>query len=103
RPFESPEPEMPASPIRRARETPGLPSSAACGLLEFSRPLLRPALDDDLFVRVEFHGVAALCMEHAEEAALPSAERKVRHGRRHADVHAHVAGRDPIAKLSRRG
>ncbi len=69
--------------------------------LEFARPLAGPAFDDDFFVGEELDGVAALRVHDAEEAAFPSGEREVGHGRGDADVDADVAGGDGVAELAR--
>src|ERR1022692_1926105 len=69
--------------------------------LEFSAVLFSPALYYDFLVGVELDGVAALAVEIAEEAVLPSAEREVGHGRGDSDVDADVAGRSFVAEAAR--
>ena len=60
--------------------------------LEFSAVLFGPAFDDYFLVGIEFDGIAALAVEVAEEAVLPSAEGEVGHGRGDSDVDADVSG-----------
>src|SRR6266567_1351826 len=70
--------------------------------LELAAVLFGPAFDHDFLVGVELYRVAALTVEIAEEAVLPSAEREVGHGRGDSDVNANVAGRRFIAETARR-
>src|ERR1051325_4739170 len=67
------------------------PSSLIPLRSEFSRPRLRPSLDDDLFLSEELEGVASLSVQIAEEAFTGAAEREEGHRRRDADVDADVA------------
>src|SRR5579863_2627484 len=60
-----------------------------------------PALDYYFLVGVELDSVAALAMEIAEEAVLPSAEREVGHGCGDSDVDADVAGGGFVAEAAR--
>src|SRR5258708_6848692 len=69
--------------------------------LEFRAVLFSPAFDYDFFVGVELDGVAALAVEIAEEAVLPSAKGEVRHGRGDSDVDADVAGGSFVAEAAR--
>src|SRR5580658_3452434 len=62
----------------------------------------RPALNDNLLVSVKLDGVAPLAVEIAEKAVLPSAKRKVSHGRGNPNVNADVTGRRFIAEAPRR-
>src|ERR1022692_1401744 len=71
--------------------------------LEFSAVLFSPALYYDFLVGVELDGVAALAVEIAEEAVLPSAEREVGHGRGDSDVDADISCRSFVAEAARGG
>src|SRR5437899_10303071 len=71
-------------------------------VLELSRVFPGPALDNNLLVGIKLDRVASLAMEIATETVLPSAERKVRHRRAHADINPDVACRRLIAKAARR-
>src|SRR5690606_35614150 len=55
-------------------------------------PVLWPALHHHLRLRVELDAVGALRVQVAEEALGPAAEGEERHGRRHPQVDADVAG-----------
>src|SRR5215472_10250813 len=78
------------------------PCQSVARILELSRVLFGPALDYHFLICVELDGVAALAVEIAEEAILPSAEGKVGHGRGDADIDADVAGRGFVAETARR-
>src|SRR5271154_1271462 len=81
-----------ANNSRRCNITFALPcDNVVPTISEFSRPFGGPALDNHLLIRVEFHGIATLSVQHAQEAILPAAERKVRHGCGHADIDTHIA------------
>src|SRR5437899_2773175 len=71
-------------------------------VLELSRVFPGPALDNNLLVGIKLDRVASLAMEIAKETVLPSAERKVRHRRGHADIDPDLACRRLIAKAARR-
>ena len=62
----------------------------------------RPAFHYDFLIGIELNRVAALPMQVAKEAILPSAEREVRHGRCHADVDPDIARWRFITEASRR-
>src|SRR4051812_36661131 len=62
-----------------------------CFRLELSTPGRRPPLDHDFLFCIEIDRVAALRVEIAEEAVLPSREGEVGHRRRDPDVDADVA------------
>src|SRR5690606_21060566 len=81
--------------------SPRKPRKGAGAALERPGPLARPALDDDLRLRVELDAVPALRVQVAEEALPPAAEREEGHRRGHADVDAHVARPDLAAELPR--
>ena len=68
--------------------------------LELARMLFGPAFHYDFFVGVELDGVAALAVEVAEEAVLPSAEGEVGHGRGDSDVDADIAGGRFVAEFA---
>src|ERR1700728_205337 len=81
-----------------------LDSQAGCryvSLLELAAVLLCPAFDDYFLIGVKLDGIAALSMQIAEEAVLPSAERKIGHGRGDADVDADVYRRRFVTETSR--
>ena len=63
--------------------------------------LFGPAFDYDFLVGVELDGVAALAVEIAEEAVLPSAEGEVGHGRGDSDVDADISRRSFVAEAAR--
>src|ERR1700688_2967226 len=69
--------------------------------LELARMFFGPAFDYDFFVGIELDGVAALAVEVAEEAVLPSAEGEVGHGRGDSDVDADVAAGGFVAEAAR--
>src|ERR1022692_3119550 len=71
--------------------------------LEFSAVLFSPALYYDFLVGVELDGVAALAVEIAEEAVLPSAEGEVGHRRGDADVDADISRGRFVAEAARGG
>ena len=75
----------------RALKNKGLTVDTPAQNSEFACPFAGPALDHDLRLGEEFHGVPSLSVQVAEEALAPSAERKERHGGRHTDVDADVA------------
>src|SRR6478672_6686381 len=82
----------------------GAPASmAALARLEFARVLFDPAFDHHFFIGVELDGVASLGVHVAKEAAFPSGEREVSHGRGYTDVDADVSGRSFVAKTARGG
>src|SRR5690349_21127954 len=70
---------------------------------KLAAPMLGPALHHHLGLGVELHAVVGLGVQVAEETLSPTAERKLRHGCRHADVDSDVAGRDFVPELPRRG
>src|ERR1035438_800814 len=70
-------------------------------ILELAAVLFGPAFDDDFLVSVELNGIAALPMQIAEEAVLPSTEREVGHGRGDSDVDADVARGRFVAEAAR--
>src|SRR6267143_1366602 len=70
--------------------------------LEFSRLLTRPPLDHHFRFRVELDSVSPLSVQNSEEAFFPSAEREVRHRRRHATIDSDIPRRRFIAKSPRR-
>src|SRR5260370_492425 len=70
--------------------------------LEFSRLLTRPPLDHHFRFRVELDSVSPLSVQNSEEAFFPSAEREVRHRRRHANIDPDIPRRRFIAKSPRR-
>src|ERR1700691_3733943 len=61
---------------------------------------LRPTFHYYFFVGVELDGVAALAVEIAEEAVLPSAEGEVGHGRGDSNVDANVSRRGFVAEAA---
>src|SRR5271166_3522247 len=61
---------------------------------------LCPALDDYLLFGVELDGVTPLCVQIAEEAGLPPAEREVGDGGSDADVDADVACRSFVPEAA---
>src|SRR5271157_4950499 len=69
---------------------------------ELARVLLRPALDHNFLLGVELDRVASLSVHDAEEAVFPSAERKVCHGRGHANVNSDIPRGSFIAEAPRR-
>src|SRR5260370_2729283 len=70
-------------------------------LLELAAVLFRPAFDDNFLVGIELDGVAALPVEIAEEAVLPSTEREVGHGRGNSNVDADISRGGFIAEAAR--
>src|ERR1700722_13893176 len=70
--------------------------------LEFAAVFFRPALDDNLLIRIELNRVAALAVEIAKKAVLPSTEREVRHRRGNTNVDADIARRRFVAEAARR-
>ena len=66
-------------------------SRAALARLELAGVLVAPAFDDDFFIGVELDGVASLRVHVAEEAALPSGEGEISHGRSYPNIDADVA------------
>src|SRR5258708_277324 len=70
-------------------------------ILEFPAVLFGPAFDYYFLVGVELDGIAALAVEIAEEAVLPSAEGEVGHGRGDSDVDADVARGSFVAEAAR--
>ena len=50
-----------------------------------------PALYYYFFVGVKFYGIAALSVEIAEEAVLPSCKWEIGHGGGHADIDADIS------------
>jgi len=68
--------------------------------LKLARPVLKPALDDDLSLREEFHRVLALAVQIAKETFLPAAKGEKRHRRSYANVDANVARFGFGAKLA---
>src|SRR5215469_8326279 len=64
--------------------------------------LASPALDYHLLFGIELYRVATLAVLDSEETVLPSAERKIRHGRGHADVDSDISRRSLVAKTPRR-
>src|SRR5438309_9986863 len=71
--------------------------------LELARVLFCPALNNNFLVGIELDRVAALAVQIAEEAVLPSAEGEIRHGRGNANVDADIArGRFVAEAASRR-
>ena len=71
-------------------------------ILELAGVLLSPAFDDDFFVGVELDGVASLRVHVAEEAAFPSGEGEISHGRGYADIDADVACGGLVTESARR-
>src|SRR5260370_26268482 len=71
-------------------------------LLELAAVLFRPAFDDNFLVGIELDGVAALPVEIAEEAVLPSTEREVSHGGGDSNVDADISRGGFIAEAARR-
>src|SRR5580692_67543 len=69
---------------------------------ELARVFFGPAFNYYFFLGVELDGIAALAVQDAEEAVLPSAEREIGHGRGHADVDSDIAGGRFIAETSSR-
>src|ERR1700733_2076747 len=63
--------------------------------------LFGPALDYDFLVGIELDGVAALAMEIAEEAVLPSAKWEVGHRRGDTDVDADISRGRFVAEAAR--
>src|SRR5580698_7106755 len=63
--------------------------------------LFRPAFDYYFLVGVELDGVAALAVEVAEEAVLPSAKRKISHRRGDADVDTDISCWRFVAEATR--
>src|SRR6266851_493580 len=70
--------------------------------LELTRMLLRPPLHNHLLLGIKLHGIAALTMEHAEEAVFPAAEREVRHRSGNSDIDSDVPCRRFIPEPSGR-
>src|SRR3990172_5468200 len=62
---------------------------------------LPPALDHDLLVGEEVHGVLRLPVQHPEERLLAAAEGEERHRRRQPDVDADHAGIDTTPEPAR--
>src|ERR1700732_2282363 len=60
-------------------------------LLELAAVLFGPAFDDNFLVGIELDGVAALPVEIAEEAVLPSTEREISHRRGNSNVDADIS------------
>src|SRR3984957_7154520 len=71
-------------------------------LLELARFLPRPALYNNFGLGEELDSVFALPMKNAEEAFLPSAERKVRHRRGNSDIDTDIPRGRFISKFARR-
>src|ERR1700719_1802352 len=69
--------------------------------LEFAAVLFGPAFNYYFFVGVELDGIAALAVEIAEEAVLPSAKGEVGHGRGDSDVDADVASGRFVTEAAR--
>src|SRR5260370_23664439 len=70
-------------------------------ILEFPAVLFGPAFDYYFLVGVELDGIAALAVEIAEEAVLPSAEGEVGHGCGDPDVDADVSRGRFVAEAAR--
>src|ERR1700691_1993392 len=68
---------------------------------ELSAVLFGPAFNYYLLVCIELDGVAALAVEIAEEAVLPSTEGEVGHGRGDSDVDTDVAGGSFVTEAAR--
>ena len=71
--------------------------------LELAAVLLCPALDNNFLVRVELDGVSSLPVQVAEKTILPSAERKIGHGRRNTNVDPDIPCRSLVTELPRCG
>src|SRR5712671_1678912 len=69
--------------------------------LEFPAVLFGPAFDYDFLVGVELDGIAALAVEVAEKAVLPSAEWEIGHGRGDSDVDTDISRRGFVAEAAR--
>lgn len=72
-------------------------------MLKLPRPLLEPALNDDLLLGEEFNGISSLTMHITVETVLPTAEGKEGHRSSDADVDTNVASFRLIAKLTGSG
>src|SRR6202011_1130967 len=70
-------------------------------LLELAAVLFGPAFHDNFLVGIELDGVAALPVEIAEEAVLPSTEREVSHRRGDSNVDADISRGCFIAEAAR--
>src|ERR1700728_742370 len=68
---------------------------------EFPAVLFGPAFDYYFLVGIKLDGVAALAVEIAEEAVLPSTEGEVGHGSRDSDVDADISRGRFIAEAAR--
>src|SRR6185436_687979 len=72
-------------------------------LLEFSRPLFRPALDHHFLLREKLDRVTSLRMQVAKEAFARAAERKECHRCGNPDIDADIAHFSLVPELPRRG
>src|SRR5690606_25695602 len=80
----------------------GTPVFEPANRLKPAAPVLRPALDHDLRLRVELDAVPRLRVQIAEEAFAPPAEREERHRRRDTDVDPDIPGDGFAPKAPRR-
>ena len=77
--------------------------SAAAWKAEYralAHPCRGPALGDGFALGIKAHGIGAVGMQVAKQAALPAAERVVGHGHRQGHVHTHHAHLNVVGEMA---